>query len=608
MTTQSSLLSNQNLIGDKQPSAGQNVRRVFFYCSIIAGITFFAFWPSLSNGFTNWDDEGYVVDNPDIKGCTLHNAAKLFSSVYVSNYQPLTMLSYMAEYRFFQLNPVVYHWTNLLLHIINCLLVFALIYGLSGKQLTGLLVALMFAVHPLRVESVAWIAERKDVLSAFFYFLSLLSYLRYVKKADRKFYGFCLLSLVLSLLSKPIAISQPFVLILIDYLHDRKIDKKNLLEKAPFFAVAALFAVITILTQKGPGPIPEYSTLSPLTRVCAPFYGMVFYVVKSIIPIHLSAFYPFPARIDGSMNIMLFASFFLAMGVAVAIYRNRGRFRKLVFGSLFFLITALPMLQIVRVGDAIVAERYTYIPMLGVYYFFMELYGYLLGGKLLGGKAVKGLLWASLGMSLIIFTCITRQRCGIWKDSISLWSDVINKFPCAVAYTHRGLAYSVAHDNGRAIQDYYQAIMLDPNYAPVYNDVGVAYKDKGDYDRAIENYSRAIGLYPRYARAYGNRGIAYKNKGDNARAIEDYTRAIALDPRFVVAYNNRGVAYNGQGDHDRAIEDLSHAIMLNPGYAMAYYNRGLAYKAKGYNDRARVDFNKACDCGLAIACKLLMYP
>jgi tetratricopeptide (TPR) repeat protein len=514
----------------------------------------------------------------------------------------------MAEYRFFQLNPVVYHWTNLLLHSINCLLVFALMYGLSGKRLTGLLVALLFAVHPLRVESVAWVAERKDVLSALFYFLSLLSYLRYVKKTGRTSYGFCLVSLALSLLSKPVAVSQPFVLLLIDYINNRKIDKRNLLEKAPFFALAVLFASVTVFTQKGPAPILEYPALSTITRVCSPFYGLVFYVVKSIIPVHLSALYPFPARLDGSMDIMLLASLFLVIGVAAAIYHYRGRLRKLVFGSLFFLITLLPMLQIIRIGDAIVAERYTYIPMLGVYYFFVECFGYVIGGKLLDNKAAKGLLWAGVGMSLIIFACMTRQRCGVWNNSLSLWNDVIEKFPCAIAYIHRGLAYSAAKDNERAMQDYARAITLNPNYAPAYNDLGAAYKDKGDYDRAIENYTRAIGLCPGYAKAYGNRGIAYKNKGDNARAIEDYTRAIALDPRFAVAYNNRGVAYNGQGDHDRAIEDLSHAIMLNPGYAMAFYNRGLAYKAKGYNDRARVDFNKACDCGLAIACKLLMYP
>ena len=600
-------MSNQTLENTIRSSAGKDLCRVLFYCAVIIGLTLFAFSPSLKNGFTNWDDEGYVVENPDIKGCTLHNVAKIFSSTYVSNYQPLTMLTYMAEYRFFQLNPAVYHWTNVLLHIINCLLIFALLYGLSGKRFASLIIALLFAVHPLRVESVAWIAERKDVLSAFFYFLSLLSYLRYVKKTGRKFYGFSLFSLMLSLLSKPVAVSQPLVLLLIDYANNRKIDKKNLLEKTPFFVVAIMFAALTILTQKSPGPITEYSSLSAITRVCTPFYGVVFYLVKTIAPIHLSALYPFPARIDGSMNMALLASFFLIIGITGIMYHHR-RLRKLVFGPLFFIITVLPMLQIIRVGDAMVAERYTYIPMLGVYYFFIELFGHLIRGKLLDNKAIKGLLFASVVLYLVGFTFQTRERCGVWKNSLSLWNDVINKFPCAVAYTHRGLAYSEVRENNFAIRDFAQAITLDPNYAPAYNDRGVAYKDIGELDRAIEDYTHAIGMYPRYAKAFANRGIAYKNKGDNAHAIEDYTQAIALDPRFAPAYNNRGVAYNSQGDHDRAIEDLSQAIMLNPDYAMAYYNRALALKAKGNDSRALNDFSKARDLGLSIACKHLTYP
>ena len=407
-------------------------------------------------------------------------------------------------------------------------------------------------------------------------------------------------------LSKPVAVSQPLVLLLIDYVNNRKIDKKKLLEASPFFVVAALFAALTILTQKSPAPITEYSSLSAITRFCTPFYGMVFYVVETIVPLHLSALYPFPAKLDGSMNMALLSSFFLMIGITGVIYHNR-RSRKLVLGR-FFLITLLPMLQIIRIGDAMVAERYTYIPILGVYYFFVALHGHLIREKLLDNKAIKVLLFTVIAASLIVFTFLTRERCGIWNNSLSLWNDVIAKFPCAVAYTHRGLAFSEAREINLAIQDFAQAITLDPNYAPAYNDRGVAYKDIGEFDRAIEDYTHAIGLYPRYAKAFVNRGIAYKNKGDNVRAIEDYTRAIALDPRFAPAYNNRGVAYNSRGDHDRAIDDLSRAITLNPEYAMAYYNRGLAFKAKGDNGQALTDFNKACDRGLSIACKHLTYP
>ena len=280
---------------DKQLPVRKDFRRAFFCCAIIAGTTLIAFLPSLNNGFTNLDDDKYVADNPDIKGVTLHNLSKIFSSSYVGNYQPFSMLTYMAEYSLFTLNPKPYHATNLLLHIVNGCLVVMLIYGLSGSYLTGLLVGLLFAVHPMRVESVAWIAERKDVLSALFYFVSLLFYLRYINKNKRKFYWLCALSFLFSLLSKPMAVSLPVVLLLIDYLNNRKLNKEAILNKIPFFALSAVFCVITLLTQLA-GSKSQYINFSLFHQVFAPFYGIVFYLLKTAFPVSLCAFYPFPAR------------------------------------------------------------------------------------------------------------------------------------------------------------------------------------------------------------------------------------------------------------------------------------------------------------------------
>jgi Tfp pilus assembly protein PilF len=479
---------------------------------------------------------------------------------------------------------------------------------LSGKYFTSLLVALLFAVHPLRVESVAWIAERKGVLSSSFYFFSLLFYLRYIKNGGRKFYGLSMISLLFSLLSKPIAVSQPFVLLLIDYVSGKKPDKKALLDKVPFFAIAAVFIAITYFTQKSEVSISYYSSLTTLQRICVPFYGMVFYLVKSIVPVHLCSYYSYFATyfatFDSSMNVKLFAAPFLVIGSAVAIYSCRGYSRKLVFGSLFFLITALPTLQIVPAGATIVAERYTYIPMIGIYFIFAELYGFLFNGKFRDSSAVKGIMLAGIGILIVIFTCITHERCGVWKDSLSLWSDVIGKFPCAVAYNNRGLAYDDSNYD-RAIEDYTQAIMIDPNYVLPYINRGLAYKSKGNYDRAIEDYTQAIMIDPKNALAYNNRGGVYHAKGDNDRAIEDLTQAILLNPKGVQFYNNRGSAYYAKGNYDRAIHDYTQAIMLDPEYAESYYNRGLACHAKGDDGHVKKDIEKACDLGLTIACKLL---
>jgi hypothetical protein len=539
--------------------------RALFCCCIIAGITFIAFSPSLKNGFTNWDDSAYVVYNPDIKAFGLRHVAKIFSSKYLTCYQPLTMLTYMAEYRFFRLNPMAYHCDDVLLHIINCLLVFALMYALSGKYFTSLLVALLFAVHPLRVESVAWIAERKGVLSSFFYFLSLLFYLRYMKKGKKKFYGFSLLSLLLSLLSKGMAVSQPLVLLLIDYLNNRKLDKKVLLEKVPFFGVAGIFVVVTFLTMKSAVPVSDCLTLSVIQRICVPFYAMVFYLVKTIVPFHLCSYYSVPTVLDAGMNLKLLVSPFLVIGSAVAVYHffvkyfrgsprlsseHRGSVmgtpeseaifgdpRKLAFGLLFFLITALPLLQIVPVGRVIVSERYTYVPMIGICFLFVETGRYLLREKFGNNSTVKKLCVAGMSAVIVAFACMTHERCAVWNSSVSLWSDVIAKFPGALAYYNRGDAY----------------------YA------------KGNYDQAIH----------------------------------DNTQAIMLNLKYAKAYNNRGSAYYAKGDNDRAIEDYNQAIMLDPGYAEPHYNRGLAYHAKGDDGHCKDDVKKACDLGLAIACKLL---
>jgi protein O-mannosyl-transferase len=566
------MLSGKTLFmnSSKQPLAAQGRRNAVLCCSLIACATFIVFLPSLNNDFTNWDDGSYVVVNPDIQGFTFHNLARIFSSGYVNNYQPLTMLTYMAEYSFFKLNPVVYHSTNLVLHIINGVLVFVLIYALSGSHVTGLLVGLLFAVHPMRVESVAWISERKDVLSAFFYFISLLFYLRYINKNKRKYYWLCALSLLFSLLSKPMAVSQPFVLLLIDYFSNKKVDKKAVLDKIPFFAISAVFIAITLIAQLS-GPEPDSSHFSPVQRIFAPFYGIVFYLVKSVFPANLCAFYPFPVTPDGGMPLRLLASPFPVLGIAAAVWYFRGRSRTLVFGSLFFLVAALPVLQIVPVGSAIVAERYTYVPLLGVYFVFAGFFRYLLTVKFAGNNAAKGLLAAGIGIYGAVFCCLTYGRCGVWKDSLSLWNDVISKHPFAEAYNNRGKFYSAQGDNVRALDD----------------------------------FNRAISLKPAFALPYYNRAIVYRSRGDYDRAIDDNTRAIMYNPGFSWAYNDRGVACCLKGEYDRGIADFTQAVTLDPEYAEAYFNRGFAYEKKNDYARASEDYKRACALGDDLACQRL---
>ncbi|MGA2505936.1 MAG: tetratricopeptide repeat protein [Chitinispirillaceae bacterium] len=587
----------------KQLPASCDIRRILSCYGIIACITLIAFLPSLNNGFTYWDDDTFVVNNPDIQGFTLKNLTKIFTSNYVGNYQPLTMLTYMAEFHFFRFNPIAYHSTNLILHILNGLLVCTLIFGLSGHYLTGLLVGLLFAVHPLRVESVAWIAERKDVLFAFFYFFSLLFYIWHIRGKRGRFYWLCMFSLLFSLLSKPMAVTQPFVLLLIDYLYNKRLDKKTLLGKVPFFAIVMIFSIITFLTQKQTGDISEYLRLSMLQRICVPFYNLFFYMAKTVAPVRLCSLYPLPPHLSDATMFGFFAAPFIVTGGAVAVYCFRRYSRTLVFGSLFYFITLLPVLQIAPFGNVLVAERYSYIPLVGIYFVFAVLCRFLLKEKL-NSTLLKSILAIVTSVSIVVFAWITHQRCDVWKDGLSLWNDVIAKYPIAVAYNYRGNIYTMHRDFDRAIEDFNLAINRSPKYCQAYDSRGFAYSAKGDFDRAIEDHTVAIGLDPMDALAYTDRGIAYKSKGEYGRAIDDFTHAIKLKPMYAI-YNNRGVTWNALGDYNRAIEDFNEAARLNPHYSHAYYNRGLAYKATGDYSHALDDFKKACDLGYDPACQML---
>lgn len=505
---------------------------VLLYCCLIVSATAFAFSPSLNNDFTNWDDDTYVTNNPDIRGFTLHNVVKVFSSSYAASYQPLTMLTYMAEFSIFGLNPVVFHSTNLIVHIVNSLLVFILLYLLSGSSFAGAVAALLFAVHPLRVESVAWAAERKDVLSMLFFLLSLWAYIVFIKSGVRKYYWLCMAVLVFSLLSKPMAVSQPIILFLIDYLRDKKLDKKLLLQKIPFFAIAAVFVVITLATQHSSNAINTFSALPFFQQICVPFYGIVFYMVKTIYPLHLSALYPFPVNPDKGLIIQFYLSFLVVLGIVIAVFYSRKFSKKVVFGSLFFLITILPVLQIISIGNIIVAERYTYVPVIGICFIVAEGLIYLQKKTFWKNGFIKTMVVAGFIAIIFIYGSITYQRCGIWKDSLSLWNDVLKRHQCWLAYYNRGVAWNIKGDPVNAITDYTAAIALRPSYIDAYNNRGNAYDDIGDHDRAIEDYNQLIILKPNFAKAYFNRGLAYFAKGEIEKAVVDMEEALTLDPDY----------------------------------------------------------------------------
>jgi protein O-mannosyl-transferase len=598
---------------------------IYAALAVIVLISVIAYLPVFHNGLLAWDDEGYIKNNPLVYSFSLKD---IFSQNSMGNWHPLTILALAAEYHLFGLNPVGYHAVNLLLHILNVLLVFYTVYLISDKAPVALIASLLFGVHPLHVESVAWVAELKDLLYTFFFLASYIFYLKYLNELQKKdqhirtsthYYLLALLMFLLSLLSKAMAASLPLVLILTDFFRGRRIDKKTLTDKAPFFLLAIVFGVVAVFAQKSLGATELTTSFTFAQRIVFASYGFISYLVKLIFPLNLSAFYPYPA---GGVPGWFYAYLLLSIGLAVWVIYSRRFSRKIVFGMGFFTITVLLVLQLLPVGKAIMADRYSYIPSIGIFYLAGEGFMYL------WGKKQKWPAIALLSAAAILFSVKTYARAGVWKDDMTLWNDVISRDQnAAEAYYNRGIIFMNEKKNAEAVSDFNRVIELEPGFANSYNSRGVIFTGEKRNNEAINEFNRALELNPGYAEAYNNRGFvlmnerrideamrdfnkaielkagyaeAYFNRGSafvNLRrideAIKDFSRAVALKPLYAEAYNNRGSVFLNAGRNNEALTDLNRAIELNPMYAEAYYNRGILFSNEKRNAEAYNDFTRA---------------
>ena len=562
--------------------------------SAVILITALAFYPSLNNGFPNWDDGAYLAENAAVRELSGNSIKTMFSSFYVACYLPLTILSYAIEYHFAGLDPFAYHATSLILHLGNCLLVFWFIFMLRANLTIAFITALLFGIHPLHVESVAWISERKDVLSGFFFFSALISYQYYHREGKSPArYCLALLLFLCALLSKAMAITLPCVLLLCDYFKQSTFNRRLLWEKIPFFLLAAIFGAVALYAQNTLGGVRNQPSVSLLDTAVIAGYGPVFYLSKIFVPVNLSCLYPYPNSAAGLL-FGFYAGAMLALVLLAAVGYALRYSRTISFGALFFLITLLPVMQLVPIGQAMAADRYTYIPAMGLFYLaaegFTRLYGN--GGKPARGR--KNVLLLAVILISAMFLVLTWQRCLVWKDGVTLWNDVIRNYPRdPVAYHNRGLAFKDAGDYERAIADFTTALSISPQFIDAYNNRGLAYKGKKIFIKAFADFDAALRLNPRYAKAWCNRGLTHTLTGQHQKAIEDLTRALALDPHFAIAFYNRGNAYAAIEEDDRAIADYTQALSIDPAYAEAYNNRANLLLKKGDYDRAIADYSLA---------------
>jgi len=563
---------------------------------LLLAFTFVVFYPSINCEFTNWDDDWFILDNPLIRSLSLSNLKELFSSYYVLNYQPLTLLSFAIEYYFFQLNPQVFHFTNVLFHLLNVLLVFKFVQLISSdnssdKKLSfiALVTAALFALHPMRVESVTWVSERKDVLYAFFFLLSIIQYVKYSQRIEdnsngMKNYYLALFFFVLSCLAKGMAVSLSLVLLLIDYLLKRKFNRAVFLDKVPFFVISILFGLLAVFATHNEEQVLSYDLYSFGERLQFAGYGFFLYLYKLILPINLSALYPYPNFASGSFPfyywIYLIGS--IAITCIVIYFAYRLNSRKIIFGFGLFVLTIIMVLQLMPVNIGIAADRYTYLPYLGLFYLVGEgcnfagrKFGFINKSQFQLSSFKNVLLPAVIILLLFVLAFLTHNRIKIWQNSISLTTDMINKYPNEYrVYFKRAEAKYKLNDSKGAIADYDMVIDLNPDHERAYNNRANAKHKLNDYRGALIDYDKALELKPDYANAYNGRGTLNFDLGKFKNAIVDYNEAILANPSFAQAYLNRGNVYAAANNFDQAKIDIDKSLKLNPNNPEALLMRG----------------------------------
>ncbi len=601
-----------------------------FICLALTAVTLAVFWQVRTFDFINYDDDKYVSKNEHIStGLNWNNTIWVFTNQHVGNWHPLTGLSHILDCQLFDLKPGLHHLVNLLFHIANTLLLFIVLRQMTAAIWQSAFVAALFAIHPLHIESVAWISERKDVLSTCFWLLTMTAYFSYIKKPNAARYILALVLFALGLMSKPMLVTLPFVLLLLDYWPLNRMELKNggqifrlAREKIPFFILSVGSSIVTFNVQKSSGAVQQIELLPMMVRVTNAVVSYGKYLLKMIWPVRLAIFYPHPANRLPSWQILTAAVLLLV--ITVFVIRLSKKYRYLFVGWFWYVGTLVPVIGLVQVGAQAMADRYSYIPLIGL--FIIVAWGandLLIGWKY--RKVVLGVLSITVVFILSIGTYLQTSH---WRNSRTLFEHAVkvtnnnyvaydylgfvfveqNKFDESVnlfrraiqanpayasAYNNLGFTYSNLGRYEEAIEAYKHAVKINPDLPDAYVNLGITYSELGRYEDTIEACEQVIKINPDYSKAYNSLGIAYDKLGRDQAAIEAYKKAITIEPNFAEAYNNLGRIYGKLGRIQEEIEAYKQAVKINPGFSKMHYNLGIAYDKLGHNQDAIEAYKKA---------------
>jgi len=565
---------------------------VWLLATLLVLVTLVLYWPAMQCGFVNFDDPDTITANPHVQaGLSWAGMKWAFCSTEQHAYwAPVMWLSHELACQLFGLNPWGHHLINVLLHAANVALVFLVFQRITGATWRSLMLAALFGWHPLRVESVAWVTERKDVLSGLFFLLTLLMYARYVEQfkvqgpKSKLFYGLALLFFALGLMSKPMLVTVPCVLLLLDYWPLDRLKPSTAwrlgLEKIPFFVLAAVVSVVTFVVQKQGGAVIAIHNLPLGARVGNALISYCRYLGKLFWPVDLAVFYPHPGY--WPLAQMLLAGGLLA-GLSMLLFANRHRLPFLLMGWLWFCGMLVPVIGLTQAGGQALADRFTYLPSLGA--LIVIIWG---GYELTRNRRAQVIILSVAGSTAIIFClALTRQQLGYWKDSETL-------FRHALAVTKKNfLAHEALGDTllkqgqtDEAIRQYQEAIRLRPEDADVHYNLGNALLKQGQTDEAIRQFQEVIRLKPDDSEAHNNLGNALLRQGQTDEAIRQFLEVIRLKPDYAEVHNNLAIALARQGQSDEAIRQYQEAIRLKPDYADAHFNLGNVLRKQGRTDEA----------------------
>jgi Tfp pilus assembly protein PilF len=594
----------------------QYANRVIVLCLLLLAITLAVYGQVVKHDFVSLDDDIYLTENYYVlAGLTTAGIVWAFSFTDSPYWHPLTWLSHMLDCQLYGLSPSMHHLTNVVLHLANTLLLFLVFYRMTGALWRSCFVAALFALHPLNVESVAWVSERKNLLSTFFWLLTMVFYVRYSKKPCLARYVLVVSIFALGLMAKPMLVTLPFVLLLLDYwplgrfpfqqvdsdtrteaapatipVFQKTISVNLVLEKVPLLILSVLSSFLTSLSVQRSGIVISTTLVPMKLRIANAIVSYARYIGKLIWPQDLAVFYPYPSTVPLWQSV---GAGLLLAGISFLVIRAWRKLPYLCIGWLWYLGTLIPAIGLVQAGQwPAMADRFTYVPAIGLF----VMLAWLIPHVLTKWRYRKTGLVLAAGALLAVLLLLTRAQLNRWSNTITLFEHTLkvteNNY---LAHNNLGNALARQGKLKQAKDNYVKALRINPTFPRAHNNLANVLARQGKSQEAIAHYTKALEIKPNFPKAHNNLGNVLARQGKNQEAIVHYTKALQIKPDFAGAHNNLGNILQGQGKIDEAVFHFSRALELKPDFAEAHFNLGNALARQGNLDQAQRHFSRSLE-------------